>query len=232
MAVLFLSGAANSIVKRSGALSVPITNPGGQSTMMVCVFTWQNGNATSITYGGEALTQYASGSDIGITHNQNMWYLIDPPTGVNNLTANDTGGCHNNAMVGAIFEHVNLEAPFVNSNAGIATINAVTSASLSHDSQKGGLMLGLVTSSNRNANPSSSIAAPATQYTNAVGCDGCTGCNGINLSLGGTAVGDDDDGSTEFHDYNGSGNSSTRIVSYWAWCIRSNIQSQQIIMAV
>ena len=85
---------------------------------------------TSVTYGGQGLTQLAALSDGGPETRTELWYLLSPPTGTNNVVMTAGGmavGTNIDVLLSATtFSGVDQVAPSSNTNSGQNTPASVT----------------------------------------------------------------------------------------------------------
>src|SRR3990167_7828036 len=93
MAITFVEKAQNFT---TGNVSFSFTNNASDNSLLGVVFLGMaSGNYTisNVTYGGQALTEAVSRyQDTGVwEHAVSIWYLVNPPTGANTLSA-DFGG--------------------------------------------------------------------------------------------------------------------------------------------
>jgi uncharacterized repeat protein (TIGR01451 family) len=93
--------------------------------------------ATSVTYGGQPLTFLAARNDASNIIRVELWYLLAPPSGTNNvvLTVGGLGaGEHADAVVGATtFSNVDQVAPATASNSGTGDPATVAIAAATND---------------------------------------------------------------------------------------------------
>jgi len=79
-------------------------------------------NALTVTYGGQSLTELLSVADPSVDTRTEVWYLLNPPTGANNVVVTYTGisgGSSLNAYVGAVtYNGVDQVAPTANGFSG------------------------------------------------------------------------------------------------------------------
>lgn len=98
-----------------------------------------SGAPSSVTYGGQAMTQAVERS--AAPGDASIWYLVNPPTGANNCVVSHATGTEINAVVEDWY-HVNQTTPFGTTSEGSGTTS--TSASLNVDCDHGDTIVGNV----------------------------------------------------------------------------------------
>jgi len=211
MAIVYDSG--NCVCSRAGGMSTAINITAGLTdSILVALWVESYSNiASNLTYGGVAMTWHSTTAIVAGPQTCQLWYMLNPPAGINNLVSDEPASCHQMALGGMVFSGVDLGNPF---GPTIAHQWSVASP-LNIVTQAGWMAFGMVMSTGQNpASVSCNVAAPTTSSCKCSNMTGTTGCHGIQFNTGYH----DAAGATTTFDYTGNTH-----VGVWGFSLRPSV---------